>query len=37
MKSPSRLSTNEKVLTWIATAVLVGGIIATITATVTGA
>jgi hypothetical protein len=27
----------EKVLTWIATALLIGGIVATLTATVTGA
>lgn len=36
MKPPSRLPMTEKVLTWIAAAVLVGGIAATLAATVTG-
>jgi hypothetical protein len=36
MKTPSRLSMSEQVLTWIATAVLVGGIVATLTATFAG-
>lgn len=36
MKAPSHLSTDERILTWIATALLVGGIVATIAATVTG-
>ena len=36
METPSRFPMTEKVLTWIAAAVLIGGIAATLAATVTG-